>query len=106
MARFIKVPVVASDYVGDRIVNIEGLCTFNALSPNETEFLFKDGAITIEYENSVGTGHTELANAVGVKFFNKVIDLDTKSYTKVIDTYELPQALGGSIVKFFINEAP
>lgn len=105
MAKFIKVPVVASDYVGDRIVNVEGLCTFKKTGNKLTEFFFEKGVIGIEYTNSVGANHNIVANAVGVDFFNKVLEVERKSYTEVAESYSLPQSLGGTITNLKVNQA-
>lgn len=59
-----------------------------------TEFVFERGALQMEYTNSVGGGHNSVANAVGVDFFNKVIELERKTYTEVAAEYTLPESLG------------
>jgi|DEB0MinimDraft_6_1074348.scaffolds.fasta_scaffold42686_2 hypothetical protein len=94
MAKFIKVPVVASDYVGDRVVNVQGLCSFKKTGNKLTEFFFEKGVIQMEFTTSVGANHNIVANAIGVDFFNKVIDVERKTYTEVFENYALPTSLG------------
>jgi hypothetical protein len=94
MAKFIKVPVVASDYVGDRVVNIQGLCSFKKTGNKLTEFFFEKGVIQMEFTTSVGSNHNIVANAVGVDFFNKVLEVERKTYTEVFENYTLPESLG------------